>query len=51
MGFGISVAVMPFAAAVLRMTYFAAIVASARRVISPNSTSISSWPEPPTSWW
>ena len=22
-----------------------------RRVISPSSTSISSWPEPPTSWW
>ena len=33
------------------MIYLATMVLSAILVISPSSTSTSSWPQPPTSWW
>lgn len=51
-GLGRKVAVRPSRAAAFFTMYLAAMVLSAMWVISPSSTSISIWPQPPTSgWW
>ncbi len=51
MGFGMNVAVLPYANATLWMMYFCSWIQSARWISVENFVPISIWPAFATSWW